>query len=211
MNIDQIRSHIDKLIQEKGKNYRSLSLAIGKNEAYLHQYINKGSPIRLPEEQRRKLASLLDVDEQELTDIKLPKIISVQAGCLKSNLIEMISPDSEQKSVGFLSLPDSDYSAITRTSSDMVKMLRINGDCLSPTLKDGDYILADFSTQSFLTDGLYVVSLAGNLLIRRIQQISSSEFLLISDNSNYKSVTVSSKKLSIVGKVIFALKSEKIA
>jgi len=211
MNIDQIRSHIDKLIQEKGKNYRSLSLAIGKNEAYLHQYINKGSPIRLPEEQRRKLASLLDVDEQELTDIKLPKIISVQAGCLKSNLIEMISPDSEQKSVGFLSLPDSDYSAITRTSSDMVKMLRINGDCLSPTLKDGDYILADFSTQSFLMDGLYVVSLAGNLLIRRIQQISSSEFLLISDNSNYKSVTVSSKKLSIVGKVIFALKSEKIA
>ncbi|HCU58718.1 MAG TPA: hypothetical protein DIC64_01920 [Alphaproteobacteria bacterium] len=211
MNIDQIRKHIDTLIKEKGKNYRSLSMAIGKNEAYLHQYINKGSPLRLPEEQRRKLALLLDVDEQELTDIHLPKTILQTTGHSKTTLIEIISSNPAQASSGFLSLPLSDYSNITSASSENVKMLRINGDSMAPTLKDGDYILADLSTPSFSSDGLYVIRQAAALTVRRIQQISSSEFLIIPDNSNYKGITIPAKKLEIIGKVIFFFKTEKVA
>ncbi|MBR2299354.1 MAG: S24 family peptidase [Alphaproteobacteria bacterium] len=211
MNIDQIRKHIDSLIKEKGKNYRSLSMAIGKNEAYLHQYINKGSPLRLPEEERRKLAALLDVEEQELTDIALPKTISPTTGHSKTSLIEIISSNPAQASSGFLSLPLSDYSNITSASSDHIKMLRVNGDSMVPTLKDGDYVLTDITSPLFSSDGLYVIRLASALTVRRIQQINSSEFLIIPDNSNYKGITIASKKLEIVGKVICLLKTEKVA
>jgi len=211
MNIDQIRVHIDNLIKEKGKNYRSLSLAIGKNEAYLHQYINKGSPMRLPEEQRRKLAKLLDVSEQELTDINLPKTFSDLTGKTKTQLIEMISALSSNTSIGFLSLPDTEYSNITQISANLVKMLRVEGDSMSPTLKDGDYVLADFSFHKFLSDGLYIILVADRLIVRRLQKLSSSECLLISDNPSYKPITLPLKKVTIIGKVIFAFKVEKFS
>jgi phage repressor protein C with HTH and peptisase S24 domain len=47
---------------------QSLSLAIGRNHAYLHQYVMTGSPRELKESDRRTLAHLLDCDESELRD-----------------------------------------------------------------------------------------------------------------------------------------------
>ena len=43
MDIDQIRTHIDNLIKEKGKNYRSLSLSIGKTKLI---YISLSTNVR---------------------------------------------------------------------------------------------------------------------------------------------------------------------
>lgn len=212
MNIDQIRTHIDHLIKEKGKNYRSLSLAIGKNEAYLHQYINKGSPLRLPEQQRRKLANILEVDEQELTDITLPKSAVKSFGPARTAMIEMISSDtSEITTTGFFSMPLSEFSNITSSSPDSIKMIRINGDAMSPTLKDGDYVLIDFGSAAFKSDGLYLIRFSGNLLIKRLQQTAASELTLISDNMNYKNISLNMKKIDILGKVIFIFRTEKIA
>lgn len=211
MNIDQIRKHIDSLIKEKHKNYRALSLAIGKNEAYLHQYINKGSPLRLPEKERRKLATLLDVDEQELTDITLPKA----AGTHKNSaLIELLSNEKNQsktcETVGFISLPITDFSRLTSSSPQNIKMIRVSGDSMYPTLKDGDYVFFDESLSTYTFDGLYIVDLPNGWQVRRIQQVSSSEYAIILDNTNYQSSTCNFKKLQIIGKVISAFKTEKL-
>lgn len=212
MDIDQIRRHIDDLIKQKGKNYRSLSMAIGKNEAYLHQYINKGSPLRLPEEERRKLALILAVDEQELTDIQLPKSITSSASNTNNATIEMmVSGASTAYTTGFWSLPLSEFSAISQAAPENVKLFRVSGDSMQPTFKDGDYVFADTSSDKFSSDGLYLIGANGHLAIRRIQQISPSEALVISDNNNYKNVPVPFKKLKIIGKIIYALHAEKIA
>lgn len=213
MNADQIRTHIDSLIKEKNKNYRSLSLAIGKNEAYLHQYINKCSPFRLPEKERHQLAILLDVDEQELTDIELPKSAYFSEN-KNSVLIEMISsrknPEKEFDTIGFISFPSSDFARFSASDSKNTKMLRVTGDSMTPTFKDGDYIFFDTSSTSFTFDGLYVIELPNGFQIRRLQQISSSDCAVILDNTNYKSTTVLFKKLKIVGKVTSAFKTEKL-
>jgi hypothetical protein len=71
-NTDEIRKKIKRLINERGLNYAQLSLAIGKNIAYLQQFIKNGSPRRLGEVERHRLAQILHVDEQELTDLTLP-------------------------------------------------------------------------------------------------------------------------------------------
>ncbi len=212
MNIEQIRAHIDHLIRTSGSNYRSLSLQIGKNEAYLHQYINKGSPLRLPEPQRRRLAELLEVDEQELTDLPLPKTISQNRGRSQTALVEMISSQNlNHETIGFLSLPKSDFINITSKDPNSVKMLRVVGDSMVPTLKDRDYILADFSSNQIDTDGLYLIRSAKQISIKRIQQLSPSEVVLISDNTNYKPISVNLKKLEILAKVFFVFRTEKIA
>ena len=184
-------------------------MAIGKNEAYLHQFVHKGSPVRLPEEDRRKLASLLDVDEQDLTDIKLPKRLISQESHAKTALIEMLNTDFSG-STGFLSLPLSDFSNITSNTPNMIKMFRISGDSMLPTLKDGDYVLADISEDSFTSDGLYALQINNQCAVKRLQQISNNNILLLSDNAHYQSVPMSKDDIIISGKIICILKTEKI-
>lgn len=70
-SMEEIRKKISRLILERGLNYAQVSLAIGKNIAYIQQFIKNGSPRRLGEVERHKLAEILRVDEQELTDLSL--------------------------------------------------------------------------------------------------------------------------------------------
>ena len=51
---------------ERGFSLAALSARIGRNAAYLQQYVERGTPRRLPEDDRRHLAIVLNVDEREL-------------------------------------------------------------------------------------------------------------------------------------------------
>ena len=48
---------------DKNRNLRQLSRDLGMNDAYLQQYIRRGSPRKLPEAVRYKLAQVLGTDE----------------------------------------------------------------------------------------------------------------------------------------------------
>lgn len=93
-NADDIRKKIGRLINEKGLNYAQVSLAIGKNIAYLQQYIKNGSPRRLGEVERHKLSKILHVDEQELTDLVLP--MANGAMTINPELLSVIIENVEQ-------------------------------------------------------------------------------------------------------------------
>ncbi len=64
--MDAVRKLILDRSVDLEKPLSELSLAIGKNHAYLQQFIKRGIPRRLDEETRPKLALLLDVAEAEL-------------------------------------------------------------------------------------------------------------------------------------------------
>lgn len=68
-NPEIIREKIDRLIADAGLNYRAISQMMGKSEAYMQQYIKLRCPLRLKEVDRKKLAKILKVPEQELTDL----------------------------------------------------------------------------------------------------------------------------------------------
>ena len=51
-------------------NLKQLSLMVGRNHAYLHQYLNRGSPRTLPEGIRHRLEQLLHLDPGELSSIR---------------------------------------------------------------------------------------------------------------------------------------------
>lgn len=91
---DEIRKKIKRLINERGLNYAQVSLAIGKNIAYLQQFIKNGSPRRLGEVERHKLAQILHVEEQELTDLPLP--VYNGATSINAELLTAIIENVEQ-------------------------------------------------------------------------------------------------------------------
>ncbi|MGE4321779.1 MAG: hypothetical protein AB7E60_01965 [Sphingobium sp.] len=61
-----VRTMLDTLIRESGSNYSEVSRLLGRNAAYIQQFIKRGSPRKLEEEDRYVLARYFGVDENVL-------------------------------------------------------------------------------------------------------------------------------------------------
>lgn len=79
--MDLVRQLILDKLKEKGLTMSEASLKIGKNHAYLQQFLKRGYPTELPEKSRIPLSELLDVPEDQLRgpSSKLPKREYVKA------------------------------------------------------------------------------------------------------------------------------------
>ena len=64
--LDPVRRRILGLIGEKRSNLRMASVAIGRNAAYLHQFIHRGTPRVLAEDDREALAEHLGCSPEEI-------------------------------------------------------------------------------------------------------------------------------------------------
>lgn len=87
-NIDNnnVREKIKKLIIKKNYNLRDLSRNIKKNDAYLQQYLFRGTPKVLPEKYRFMLAEILDVDVNELIPNWLKELSSKEQFIVFKNI-----------------------------------------------------------------------------------------------------------------------------
>ncbi|MFC0305272.1 hypothetical protein ACFSTI_19785 [Rhizorhabdus histidinilytica] len=63
---DTVRRTVVRLVRDQGLDLASVSRMIGRNDAYLQQFVKRGTPRRLPEQERLHLAIALNVDEREL-------------------------------------------------------------------------------------------------------------------------------------------------
>lgn len=66
--MDRARDLIRKRIAEKGLDMAKVSKAIGRNHAYMQQYLNLGKPKELPERVREALASELGISQDILRE-----------------------------------------------------------------------------------------------------------------------------------------------
>lgn len=64
--MDAVRALITKRIDELGLDLSEVSTRMGKNHAYMQQFLKRGVPVKLKEDARQKLADILGVDEQLL-------------------------------------------------------------------------------------------------------------------------------------------------
>ena len=72
MDLDPIRRRVLELIERTGTDLKKASLAAGKNAAYVHQFIYRGTPKILPEDVRESLAKHLGVDSRDLRHAEAP-------------------------------------------------------------------------------------------------------------------------------------------
>jgi hypothetical protein len=61
-----VRALIDKLAADRNISLASLSRAANRNEAYLQQFVRRGTPKELPEDVRLFLAMCFEIDERRL-------------------------------------------------------------------------------------------------------------------------------------------------
>lgn len=65
-----VRELIQQKLKETGLNMREVSLRLGKNHAYLQQFLDREVPVRLPEDVRERLAPILGVSDSDLKEAK---------------------------------------------------------------------------------------------------------------------------------------------
>ena len=124
---DNIREKIKVIIKrDKKYNLRDLSRTLKKNDAYLQQYLFRGTPKILPEEYRHRLAEILNVNITELTPNWLKKFTPEEKLITIKN-IETDSLDNNYISISQKLLFDTDFSKLenlfffqTNTNKGMV-------------------------------------------------------------------------------------------
>lgn len=75
------RENLRQIAADRGESLANLSALIGRNAAYLQQFVGRGSPKRLDDHDRLFLAKFLNVDERLLgaRDPWQPVLIDVAA------------------------------------------------------------------------------------------------------------------------------------
>lgn len=208
------RAALDRLLADKGVDYARLSQVIGRNPAYIQQYIKRGSPRRLAEQDRARIAAYLGVSEAILGGpvprvatparargsgmILVPKLaIGASAGAGAS-----VDGEAVEGEVAFDSKWLRDLGADLRALS----IIRVEGDSMAPTLNDGDDILVDGGDAAArLRDGIYVLRMDDVLMVKRIARAPGlGRISVISDNPHYRSWDdLPMASVRLVGRVIW--------
>lgn len=231
MDLDPVRTRVLKLIEDRDTDLKNASLKIGKNAAYLHQFVFRGTPKVLPEDAREELAKYLGVEEAKLRHREVP----ARKPRSKPN-----APDDDAAVVparvpdGFIGIPEIDVRASAgpgafhegleetkvtwlfpeaivrhefRAPPNELRMITVDGDSMEPLLSSGDRILIDTSQRVPVPPGIFVIWDGMGLVAKRVEHIPNSEppkVLIKSVNPEYQAYERIAEEVNVVGRVVWA-------
>lgn len=107
--------------------------------------------------------------------------------------------------IGYQPYREQELSRITRADLSDLAVIRVAGDSMEPTLTNADQVLIDRTVKKVGRDGIYILALDDELLVKRCQvDLQTREIIVKSDNPNYDTMRVSGKnKISILGRVVW--------
>jgi phage repressor protein C with HTH and peptisase S24 domain len=201
------RAALERLIRERGEDYAGLSRLIGRNPAYVQQYVKRGSPRRLAEEDRRVLARYFDVDEALLGGT--PPTPADQIAVPRLDVEASAGPGAAGAEDRALFEVTFDPRWLRRIGGDRrrLSMIEVRGDSMEPLLGDGDEILVDQGDAAArLRDGVYVLRREGALMVKRLSPHPGGKRVSVtSDNPAYPSwPDCEAADVNVVGRVIWA-------
>lgn len=201
---------LERLCAERGEDFAGLSRMLGRNAAYIQQYVRRGVPRRLKEEERRKLARYFSVSEAMLGG---PADLPGREGLVAVNRTAVRASAgpgaivSEESGRPYFAFDERWLKALTGSPSDKLSIIRVEGDSMAPTLNPGDDILVDLADrEERLRDGVYVLRIDDALVVKRIAlHPIGGRVTVQSDNPAYPDwPDCDLASLNCIGRVIWA-------
>lgn len=210
------RARLAAIAKEQGHTLSALARLIGRNPAYLHQYLNRGSPRHLDEPDLLRIAEFLGVERDAIATRSLARpagqssanaptvsredaYISVPRLPLEASAgpgsmgAEEISYDTFQFSKRWLremGLDGADLSAI-----------RVEGDSMEPLLRSGDEIFVDRTRRT--GEGVFVVRIGDALHVKQVQASAPGRVALVSANDAYAPIELARDEVEVIGRVVW--------
>jgi phage repressor protein C with HTH and peptisase S24 domain len=204
MDLDPIRLRVLELVERTGTDLKKASLACGKNAAYVHQFIYRGTPKILPEDVRESLAKHLGVQDRELRHPEVP--------ARKIPLREEEDRDEQtdgegrkrprRSAAGFSPITEIDVRASAgpgafhegleeakttwlfpddvirhefRARAEDLHIVTIDGDSMEPMLSSGDRIMVDTSRRVPAPPGIFVIWDGIGIVAKRVEHVPHSD------------------------------------
>lgn len=198
-----VRSTLAGLADEAGTSLAWLSRALGRNDAYLQQFVKRGTPRRLDEEDRRWLAAYFNVDERALggntgseASMVAVRRIDAEAHAGAGGLVEDDRNGGEERI-------DPRVVARLGVSPATLTMITAHGDSMEPLIHDGDALFVDMADRRLSSrPGIFVLRLDGALLVKRVARIGL-EVQVASDNPAAPLIApVRADRVAVIGRVV---------
>jgi phage repressor protein C with HTH and peptisase S24 domain len=208
------RARLLALSEERGVSLSSLSALLGRNASYLQQFVRKGSPRKLEENDRRTLAAFFGVDESELgaPEEKSLAIAQGSGSARRGDWVEVPRlPLGASAGPGAFALEEQPVDAFRFSTRwlrsqgfdpAMLSAIAVAGDSMEPLLRDGDEILVD-RTPRPLRDGIHVIRVGDALMVKRLQSGLPGLLVLESENPAYRSIELPPEDVAVIGRVVW--------
>ena len=205
------RARLLQLANARGASLSGLSELIGRNSTYLQQFIRKGSPRKLEEVDRRTLARFFGVEEAELgapEENSSRSIGKPQRGEWVDVPRLALGASAGAGALAHEELPIGAFRFSGRWLREqgldpaMLSAIRVEGDSMESTLRDGDEILVDRSPRP-LRDGIHVVRTGDALLVKRLDTAQPGRVVLVSDNPAYRPIELAPDEVQVIGRVVW--------
>lgn len=211
MEQENAQSTLMALSAERGVSLAALSGLIGRNSSYLQQFVKKGSPRKLEEGDRRKLANFFGIDESRLGGSE-EKSFSPLEKSPREHWVDVprLAVDASAGpgafaggEVPFGALRFSrDWLRSMGLTPSQLTTIAVTGDSMHPVLNDGDEILVDQSRRA-LADGIHVVRVGDHVLVKRIDMGRPGKVRLKSENPAYDPIDLSPEEVAVIGRVVW--------
>ncbi len=221
MDLIAVRRTLDELIRNSGDDYASLSRLLGRNPTYIQQFIKRGVPRRLSEEDRRRLAAHFGVGERILGGTaERVSAASDNATSAPSALADFVTVEAydvgasagagalaeDERAVAQVAFRSNFVRSVASNRVEALSTIRVEGDSMLPTLSDGDAILVDTDDDTArLRDGIYVLRVDGALLVKRLGVNPATRRLsILSDNPAFPSwPDCNPDSVTVIGRVVW--------
>jgi len=207
--IMDVRETVAAMADQRGASLAALSRMIGRNPAYLQQFVQRGTPRRLDEQARARLAAFFGVDEsllgappREAAMVAVPRI-DAHAAAGPGGLVEDDCVIGEERI---------DPRVVQRlgVAPGALTMITARGTSMEPLIHDGDALFVDTGDRRLSSrPGLFVLRLDGVLLVKRVARIGL-ECRIASDNPAAPPIApVRADRAEIIGRVVRLARSLK--
>ena len=217
MERDTVREALKERLWKAGTSLAEASLAIGRNKAYLQQYLARGMPRVLSFQDSEALGELLDCDPAELRHDALPAPKPWTGPKRRRTAGASVSEVEVEAAAGagawhedFVHekarwrLPESMVRHEGDADPEALRILKVRGNSMEPELREGDRIFVDTARTVPAPGELFVLWDGTGLVVKRVEALTAMGTLrLASAHPDYPAYERSAAEVHIVGKVLW--------
>ena len=219
MERDPMRDALRERLWKKGTSLAEASLAIGRNKAYLQQYLARGMPRVLSFQDSEALGALLGCDPAELRHDRLPapkpwtgpkRRRTAGAAVAEVEVEAAAGPGAWNEDFvhekARWRLPEAMVRHEGNATPEALRILRVRGNSMEPELREGDRLVVDTARTVPTAGELFVLWDDTGLVVKRIEALTAEGTLrLASAHPDYPPYERTAEDIHVVGRVLWKI------